>query len=320
MNECPPVMICGFNRPDCLARVFEKVRKARPSKLFLVLDAPREGRPSDVPACEACRKIFDGVDWPCDVKRNYAERNMGCRDRMETGITWVFQHVDRAIILEDGCVPDDSFFRFCGELLEQYKDDSRIGMICGHWENLSMDRLESHGASYYFDRFASIWGWATWKRAWDKHDPQMGYVPELDKQFDIMEGFYHDRPSVRRRRKRVWGLYHRTVGAWDGAWFTTVQIENWLCIHPYRNLVSNIGSDISSRVDNAGKTGKRKPWDALPTQPMEFPLKAPLTMMPDPKAEKLTLIDCYQLHYRRWWLSHLPSWVFNKVLKIIKVR
>ena len=118
--DCPPVMICGFNRPDCLREVFEKVREAKPAQLFLVLDAPREGRAKDVDGVAVCRKIFENVDWPCEVHRNYAERNMGCRMRMSSGITWMFEHVDTGIILEDDCVPDATFFPFCAEMLTRY--------------------------------------------------------------------------------------------------------------------------------------------------------------------------------------------------------
>ena len=318
--KCPPVMMCGFARPDLLGEVFSRVRDARPEKLFLVLDAPRAGRDDDVEANARCREIFSNVDWPCEVHRNYATENMGCRTRMESAITWVFEHVDRAIILEDDCCPDPTFFRFCGELLEKYKDDDRVGMIGGSVENLHVDCLRRHGESYYFDRWASIWGWATWRRAWSRHDPQMSYFPELHDQFDVMYGFYRDWPTVRRRRQRLWNLFRRIDGAWDGAWFTTMLIQNWLCIHPYSNMVSNTGCGVSSRT-SSGVLKRlfryRSPWDRRPTVPMEFPLVHPLTMMPDVVAERHTLEDFGELHTWRWWITRFPYYCANAVLRWI---
>ena len=87
-----PVMICGFVRPDTLAKVFAAVREVKPQKLYLVLDAPREGRPEDAALNEECRRIFEGVDWQCDVVRDYAAANMGCGRRMTSAITSVFEH------------------------------------------------------------------------------------------------------------------------------------------------------------------------------------------------------------------------------------
>ncbi len=160
-----PVMILFFNRPDTLKQVFEAVRKARPSVLLLAQDGARENRPTDAPLVEECRKIVEDIDWECTIYRNYSDVNLSCDHREFTAITWAFEYVDRLMILEDDCVPCPSFFPFCAELLEKYKDDSRVDRICGFNRLEKYDDVES---DYFFSTISSGYGWATWKRCWDE--------------------------------------------------------------------------------------------------------------------------------------------------------
>lgn len=314
--RCPPVLVCGFARPDTLTKVFERIKEVKPSKLYLWLNCPRTDHPDEVSRNLKCKNIFSDIQWPCDVHRNYSTVYLECRESLETAFTWFFDCEERGIILEDDCVPDLSFFRFCGELLEKYKDDKRIGMIGGHVEHLHVDKMNSHGDSYYFDRCSSIWGWATWRRAWAMHDKNMTYYPSLCGQFDIMYGFYRDWPTLRRRRKHLWKIYGRTAASWDGAWFTTMQINNWLCVHPYVNLVSNIGQTQSQRVGTSWLLKVlhyRSPWDSLPTEQVPFPLQHPLTMMPNPFSERYTLLDQGQIHNIKWWLTRAPYYALSAI-------
>ena len=320
MNNCPPVLIVGFNRPECLREVVDAIRKAQPKQLFLALDYPREGRPNDVPGYEACKQVFDTIDWPCEVKRNYSEKNLGCRDRMTSAITWAFESVDRLMIFEDDCVPEQSFFPFCAELLEKYKDDSRIGMIAGCDEHFHVKNLELHGDSYYFDRFSSIWGWATWKRVWDKHDVNISYWPEFRKRFDLMYGFYHNKRATRERMLYTDKLYRREAGAWAGCWATYLYKENMLCIHPAVNLISNNGCGKSSRDPSLTRKcwwrrEKPNPWDRRPAEPIKFPLQHPISMLPNVFSEHWRFLDAEVLmpFYKRVYLK-----IRHKVGKIIK--
>lgn len=159
-----PVMILFFNRPDNLKQVFEAVRKYRPEQLFLVQDGARVGRPDDIDNINKCREIVDTVDWECQVYRNYAEENMSCDHREYTGIDWCFQYVDRLIILEDDCVPTQGFMKLCEECLEKYKDETSIHSIYG------FNRVGSYECpyDYVFSKTSAGWGWATWKRVWDR--------------------------------------------------------------------------------------------------------------------------------------------------------
>ena len=171
-----PVVMIIFRRPETTARVFAQVAKAKPKKLLVVADGPRKQKQGEHEKCAATRAIIDRVDWDCEVLKNYSDDNLGLRTRVTTGLGWVFDTVDRAIILEDDIAPHNSFFRFCDELLQKYADDPRIGSIGG--TNL-LKGARSSPYSYYFARLHNIWGWATWARAWKLHDSQMDLWPMI---------------------------------------------------------------------------------------------------------------------------------------------
>jgi len=303
LTECPPIIIFGFARPGSLRLVFDRVREARPSKLFIVLDYPREGRVDDLEGWTESKKIFEGVDWSCEVKRNYATKNMGCRDRIQSGLSWAFEHVDRLMILEDDCVPDPTFFRFCGDLLERYKDDTRVGMIAGCDEHFHVKEIDYFGDSYYFDRFSSIWGWATWRRAWLLNDTRMTYWPEFKKRFELMDGVFRNKLTTRYFKGFMNEWYLRTSGTWDGVWQATMYRQSMLCIHPTVNLISNYGCGVSSREESrsgATRCAKRSnPWDRRPTVSMKFPLIHPMTMMPHIISERQRFLDAGEI--KPWW-------------------
>lgn len=298
-----PVMICGFKRDNCLRQVFKAVRAVEPKKLYLVLDAPRVGRADDVKGHEACKKIFEGVDWQCEVKRNYAESNMGCGRRMTSGISWVFEHEDRAIILEDDCVPHPSFFRFCDELLERYKDDGRVGMIAAECEHFHKNRMDFHGDSYYFDRMCLVWGWATWARAWKLHDPLLNAVDRMV-ETNAMLNIFHKRRYVRQWTKNIMEIKSGQKNIWAAAWATTLYRENMLVAHSVANPVVNIGQGKSSR-EGMRQTAFPSPGDSNHiAEEISFPLQHPVTMIPNYECEQLCLRDTL---YRSPWRKMLSN-------------
>jgi GT2 family glycosyltransferase len=155
-----PVAFLIFNRPDTTARVFEAIRQAKPPKLLVVADGPRPDRPDDIEKCKAARAIVEGVDWDCEVLKNYSDINLGCGKRPATGITWVFEQVEEAIILEDDCMPNPTFFEFCQAMLAEYRDDKRIMMIGG---TNFLGEWKSKIQSYHFSFYGGTWGWASYK-------------------------------------------------------------------------------------------------------------------------------------------------------------
>lgn len=158
-----PVAFIIFNRPDCTKRVFAEIRKARPEKLYLIADAPRPAKKGEAEKCRQTRSLVESmIDWPCKVEKNYADTNMGCGKRIPSGLDWVFEHEESAIIMEDDILPDPTFFTFCSSMLEEHKTDESIFQICGY----NQLNYRPPSGDYFFSRYGDIWGWATWRRAW----------------------------------------------------------------------------------------------------------------------------------------------------------
>ena len=170
-----PVAFIIFKRPQETERVFAEIRKVKPQKLLVVADEPVQidrGRPR----LRSARAIIDRVDWDCEVLKNYADVNLGCRLRVSSGINWVFDTVEEAIIMEDDCLPHPTFFRFAEELLDRYRDDRRMMSISG--QNVQFGRKRTD-YSYYFSRYTHCWSWASWRRAWQHYDLDMKLWPEI---------------------------------------------------------------------------------------------------------------------------------------------
>jgi hypothetical protein len=271
-NIATPVVFFVFNRPDTTRRVFEAIRSARPRTLFVVADGARDGKPGEVDLCAVVRKITETVDWPCEVVRDYAERNLGCKQRIASGITRLFEQVEEAIILEDDCLPHPTFFRFCEELLARYRNDDRIGQICGvNFQNGS----RRGDASYYFSRYNHIWGWATWRRAWKEYDLQMGTWPAL-RDGDWLYDYLGDPLQFCYWSKKFEKAYAGRISSWDYQWTYAMWAANRLSVIPGMNLVTNIGVTGRSSEDSDARSMVN-----IPSGAMEFPLHHPLSFIRD---------------------------------------
>ena len=274
-----PVVLLIFNRPDMTARVFDAVAAARPERLLVVADGPRPGVAGDAEACAAARTVTERVDWPCEVKRDYSKANLGCARRVSSGLDCVFGQVEEAIILEDDCVPDPSFFAFCEELLARYRDDERVMAISGD----NFQGARRRGAySYYFSIFPHCWGWATWRRAWRHFDLAMAKWPEF-RDSDRLAGLFHDPGAVRYWRDIFEGARNGEFDSWAYPWTFSCWAHGGLTVLPNVNLVSNIGFD-----ERATHTAGGAPGAAIPTRPMQFPLRHPPAVVRDRAADDWT--------------------------------
>lgn len=272
-----PVLLLIFNRPDLTKKVFNRIAEAKPEKLFLVADGPREGNKEDEKACAEVKKVVEKITWECEVYRNYSEKNLGCGIRVASGISWVFEHVDRAIILEDDCLPDPSFFPYCEELLERYKDDRRIMTISGR--NLYKN-YPGADYSYYFSMYPGTWGWATWRRAWENYDYHVSLWDQLrETDFPLGITKYEDMAKYLRHHfeKSYRGDPPEDIKTsdntytWDYQWVFNCWVQHGLSIIPESNLISNIGFG-----KNATHTkNKDHEFASLPVTQIEFPLKHP---------------------------------------------
>ena len=261
-----PVAFIIFNRPDTTARVFEEIRRAKPPKLLIIADGPRLNRPGEAEKVTAARAIVEQVDWTCEVLKNYSDINLGCKRRVSSGLDWVFQAVEDAIILEDDCLPHSTFFRFCEELLENYRGDERVMHISGDNLQFGHKRNES---SYYFSRYAHVWGWASWRRAWQHYDVQMRQWTSVTDQEMFLRDFAS--PAEKRFWKAKWnGVCMDKIDTWDFQWAFACLAQRSLSIVPNVNLVSNIGFGLDST-----HTGGVSILADIPTVAMEFPLVPP---------------------------------------------
>ena len=175
-----PIALVIFNRPELTARVFAEIAKVKPRQLFVIADGPRPGREQDVELCAAARKIIERVDWDCELILDYSDVNLRPHRRIVSGITNAFREVEELIVLEDDCVPHPTFFRFCEELLERYRDDERVMHIAGNHFQPQTRRQMPY--SYTFARWNISWGWATWRRAWQHFDLEVRRWADLRRQ------------------------------------------------------------------------------------------------------------------------------------------
>lgn len=305
------VTLIFFNRPDTLHRVFEQVRLAQPPKLFLVQDGAREGNSRDVTGIEACRRIVESVDWDCEVYTNYSDVNLGCGVRPQSGISWVLSQVESTVILEDDCVPDPTFFDYCDEMLERYKDDERICYISGlnHFE-----AWDFGGSSYGFAKGGAIWGWATWRRAWARYDYSVSGINDA-----YVENHIRTVLSGDDARIKLWKKTNEMVkqniklSFWDVQWGFVKYAQNQLVIVPKYNLISNIGVGADSTHALGVSTTHRKyrDYNNMPVKALEFPLVHPTHMLCDTKYDQL-IVECNKKAQNRMRISALK----NRVKKL----
>jgi hypothetical protein len=173
-NHKSAVLFLVFSRPHLTAQVMATIRAAQPKRLYVAADGPRK-RPGEDELCNEARRIATEVDWPCEVRTLFRDTNLGCRVGVSTAMDWFFEHEKEGIILEDDCVPSQSFFPYCAELLDRYRDDARIMCISG---DNPRARPVQRRESYVFSRYPLIWGWATWQRAWRLYDATRSSWPE----------------------------------------------------------------------------------------------------------------------------------------------
>lgn len=286
-----PVALCLFNRPETTAQVMRAIRAVRPPKLYLIADGARTNHADDSARCRAARQVALNVDWECEIHTNFSETNLGLKRRIETGMNWLFENVPEAIILEDDCVPDPTFFHFCDALLERYRADERIMTIsgCDYKFGAADDRY-----SYTFSRYPLIWGWATWRRAWLMNDPDMTTLPDALRTNRLRDRF------ADRHAAQYWSYVlndnRQTQSSWDYAWLWSIWEHDGLCIHPNTNLVENIGfgKDATHTHDPAS------PFANMPAVPLHA-LRHPPRVERNADADALIEQLAFSGSVRRLW-------------------
>ncbi|MDB4926962.1 nucleotide-diphospho-sugar transferase [Mucilaginibacter sp.] len=253
-----PVLFLVFNRPQLTASVFEAIKKARPTQLFIAADGPRKDKNEDN-LCTQVRLIATQVDWPCEVHTLFREENLGCGKAVSEAITWFFDHVEQGIILEDDCLPNESFFDFCEVMLKRYQNDTHIMMISG----TSYQPTPLNSNSYYISKYVHVWGWATWRRAWKLYSFELKGFNKNACTKMLKRTF----PIERERVLWLSNFSHILNGfdTWDYQWMYCIWNNSGVCVIPWRNMISNIGfgPDATHTLSENSTHAKMKQFDLL---------------------------------------------------------
>ncbi len=282
-----PVLVIGFNRPDLMRRQIERLRSWAPSSLYLACDGPRIGAADDGPATEAVRRCAELVDWDCSLHTLFAPTNLGCGAAVTAALTWFFESEPAGIILEDDVVASPDFLRFAAQMLERYADDERVSTIAG----LSLDsptQRARQSNSYRFTAMPLIWGWATWRRAWN---PDITSVAGWHEWCDL-DGIARQRQWPRLLtevlRRRFNDAESGRVDTWDAGFTARSLASGSVHIMPARTLTANVG--VSESASHAGYQPK---WAREP-EPMPWPLTHPEVVAVDRAVDRTMLVDTFE--------------------------
>ncbi|MBF0359798.1 MAG: glycosyltransferase family 2 protein [Oligoflexia bacterium] len=299
-----PVIFIVYNRPELTKLVFGEIKKVRPKTLFVIADGPKYVEQSEL--CQLTRDIINEIDWECEVYKNFSPINIGCRTRVSSGLSWAFEKTEAAIIIEDDIFPDPTFFRFCDEMLERYRDDERIMMISG----TNVLQVSNGDNSYFFSRYPAIWGWATWRRAWKRYDVNLEDWPTRRKKKDHFKIFKNDNEA--KVRATLWNeIYYDKFDTWDYQWDYCRFFNQGIGINPKYNLISNLGfGDHATHTKDC-----TNPMSNIPRKSLDFPMKHPEIVEVDEAYDDLYL---QKFIYRPSWKIPL-SVLKKKIFKTLRL-
>jgi hypothetical protein len=283
----PPVLLLVFNRPDHLRSVMAALRLAKPKKLYVAADGPRQ-KAGEFEACEEARAVATQIDWQCDVQTLFRDGNLGCRVAVSTAIDWFFTCEEQGIILEDDCVPSQSFFPYCADLLERYRGDTRVMCVSG--DNFQQGRQVTQH-SYYFSKYMHCWGWATWRRAWALYDRDMALWPEF-KAANGLRALSDGNPEFESAWSRTLdSSYLNKIDSWAYRYLFSCWANNGLTCLPAKNLVSNIGFDEkSTHTKNSQSSDSR-----IAACEINFPLSHPPAVFRNADADKFEDLHVFNI-------------------------
>ncbi|NBB22939.1 nucleotide-diphospho-sugar transferase [Runella sp. CRIBMP] len=265
-----PILFIIFNKIDETKRVFEVIRQQRPAHFFIAADGPRPSKEGEKEKCDYIKTwVVNNIDWPCEVKTLFREQNVGCGKGPSGAISWFFEHVQEGIILEDDCLPNHTFFGFCADLLDKYRDDDRISIVSGN--NFQLQQPMPLTSDYYFSVFPSSNGWATWKRSWQCFDYYIIDWVKLEKK-DFLKFLFEDKEHQQWWKQKLdWIHRHKPNDMWDFQFHFLCMARRQLAVMPKANLVKNIGYG----PDATHSQDPNNYFANMPTYELNFPLIHP---------------------------------------------
>lgn len=298
-----PVLFLIFNRPDVTSKVFESIRKAQPKKLYIAADGPRDEEEKVL--CEETRKVvIESIDWDCEVKTLFREKNMGLRSAVTGALDWFFCNEEQGIILEDDCLAGESFFRFCEEMLDYYKNDSRIMHIAG--SNYQDGNWRGNG-SYYFSKLMHCWGWASWRRAWELNRRNFEGLADFKNKSLIK--YIFEKSAYQRFWLNVFNeVNENKLSSWATIWCYSIFINSGMCIIPNSNLVANIGFG-----ENATHTKDTNAFNRLDDIMELKEFKHPSFVVIDKNADEYTSDRYYSLKEEKPLIKQKSKGFLNKM-------
>lgn len=278
------VLFLIFNRLETTKLVFEQIKKARPPKLYIACDGARQSRPDEEKKVQEIRDyVLEHIDWDCEIKTLFRDQNLGCKKAVSQAIDWFFENESQGIILEDDCLPCQSFFWFCEEMLNYYNNDLRVWHVSG--DNFQNGKIRGDG-DYYFSNYTHIWGWATWADRWQSYDVDMSNYKVFVKSKKI-EAVFENSSEQKYWLKAFEAVKAGKIDTWDYQWSYCAFVNNGLSVLPNVNLIENIGFgiDATHTYDENSKLAKLA---KLETRNTTFPVKHPQFMLRNKAADDFT--------------------------------
>lgn len=250
-----------FNRPELTERTFSAIRRAQPERLYVHADGPRASRLGEEALCIATRAVTEKIDWPCEVKRLYREENLGCGPAVSGALDWFFSEVEEGIVLEDDCLPEPGFFEFAGQMLARYRHDERVMHVAGMGFEATGLR---HGAGAFFAPMPFIWGWASWRRAWQHNRYEL---PSPEKVEEVLRRECPSRAMRDYWRRKFKATRSGEIRTWDYQWVYALWQRGGWAVTPTRSLITNIGFGTESTHTRASVAGYAPPAaQAVPSE------------------------------------------------------
>lgn len=296
-----PILFLIFNRLDTTIKVFEAIKKQKPKYLFIAADGSRKDKAGEFEKCQETRDIvMNGIDWDCEVKTLFRSENLGCGRAVSSAITWFFENVEEGIILEDDCLPNPDFFSYCSVMLEHYRKSEQVMFISG--DNFQ-DGIKRSKYSYYFSAYSHVWGWASWKRAWDNYSFTLSELTEHD--FDETLKFYFSNKAEQKYWKTIFlKMKEGMIDTWDYQVNFSVWSQKGVSIIPNVNLVTNIGFGQEATHTNGNSKSSNLPTGNI------LPISHPSNFFINSKADKFF----YKNNIQSLNLFHRISNKFKRLL------